>query len=535
MGTTRKTLALVAAALLWAPLADAQVRIWTGLGGNNLWTNELNWSDSDVPDTPGENAHVDGNAGTASAPVYTMPAGTSVTIGSLAIDPGDSTAINKVTLNESSSASFTIAGALDNGGVLTTGGTTGSNKTHGNSFSVTVQGGGGATFNRAGATLHAKSLTGYRRTTSDFRLPAGVTNDGDLYVQCLTGEGGGIMRFRLMGDGPLTFVNNGQVLVEGRGYSAGGNQPWCVFGPGTEGQVLTLGGTGTVVLASSLASRADSFAILTGHASACVVTNAATHTVRGCGYFGRGGSNGGSSGSTSVQSLSLVANEGLILGEASGSVSNLFIAASGGAAANLAGGRIVAASAGTRICFGSHTAAGTFRNDGLLETRAMASVLFATNLATTLNGTIRGGGTLAGSPTVTLAGATLMPGDSENDDGTGNSTVGTLTVDGNLAFDATSTLALQLGPAGTAGVDHDSVVVTGSLTLDGTVDVEAVDGYGNGGRYRILSFAPGTLADNGLVVGSVPPESSTPRVVVDNDAGAVYLYVAPRATLMTVR
>jgi fibronectin-binding autotransporter adhesin len=128
-----------------------------------------------------------------------------------------------------------------------------------------------------------------------------------------------------------------------------------------------------------------------------------------------------------------------------------------------------------------------------------------------------------------------MPGDSENDDGTGNSTMGTLTVDGNLVFDAAGTLALQLGAAGTVGVDHDSVVVTGSLTLDGTVEVVGIDGYGNGGRCRIPSFAPGTLADNGLVVGSGPPESPTPRVVVGNDAGAVYLDVAPRTTLMTVR
>jgi fibronectin-binding autotransporter adhesin len=536
MRTTGNLPALMAAAVLLAPATGAQVRVWTGLGGNNLWTNALNWSDNDVPDTPDEDAHVDNDGDKVSTPGYRMPAGAMVSIGSLTVDSDDSATIDKVTLNESSSASFIIAGALDNGGVLTTGGTTGSNKTHGNSFSVTVQGGGGETFNRAGATIYAKSLTGYRRTTSDFRLPAGVTNEGDLYVQCLTGEGGGIMRFHLMGEGSRTFVNNGRVLVEGRGYSSGGNQPWCVFGPGNTNQILTIGGTGTVVLASSLGSRTDSYAILTGHMPGCSVSNAATHTVRGSGYFGRGGSNGSSSGKTSVQSLSLVVNAGLILGEASSSVSNLFIAASGGSVVNLSGARIVSATTNTQVWIGSHVAAGTFRNDGLLEARSGAAVVLATNLATTLNGELRGGGAFVGSPTVTLAAATLMPGDSENDDGTGGSTVGTLTVDGNLVFDAAGTLALQLGPAGTAGVDYDNVVVTGSLTLDGTVEVVGLDGYGRGGRrYRIMSFAPGTLVDNGLDVGAVPPGSFAPRVVVDDAAGAVYLEIAPPTTLIVVR
>lgn len=526
--TMHKLLGLLAAFSFLVSTATAQVRTWDGGGGNSVWTNALNWSDDDVPDTEGENARIDANPGATSAPVYTMPAGAAVTIGSLTVDAGDSATINKVTLSATSSASMTLAGSVNNHGTLTTGGTTGSSGNHGNNFTVTVQGGAAGIFNHAGATLYAKSLTGYRRTTSNFYLPAEITNDGSPYIQCLTGEGGGIMRFRLMGAGSATFVNNGQVFVEGRGYSSGGNQPWCVFGPGDTSQVLTLGGTGTVVLASALSTRSDSYSILTGHTSGCTVTNAATHTVRGCGYFGRGGSNGGSSGNTSVQSLALVANAGLILGEASSSVSNLFIAASGGAVVNLAGARIVSATPNTQVWFGSHTTAGTLQNDGLLEARTAASVLFATNLAATIRGEIRGGGTLLGSPTVTLAATTLQPGDSQNADGTGASTVGTLSVSGNLVLSSSTTLSVQLGNDGVAGTDYDTVNVSGNLTLDGTLAVEALAGYG-GGTYRLFTCAPGGLTNNGLT--SVPGAS----IVANVGAGTVDLVVANAATIVLIR
>lgn len=526
--TAQERLGLLVAFSFLVSTANAQVRTWDGGGGNNLWTNELNWSDDDVPDSSAEGVLVDGNSSSTAAVVFTMPAGATVSVGDLTVDAGDAVTINKVTLDGSSSASFTVDGALDNGGLLTTGGSTGSAKTHGNNFSVTVVGGVGATFNRAGASVYAKSLTGYRRTTSNFYLPAAVTNDGDLYVQCLTGEGGGIMRFRLTGEDSVTFVNNGQILVEGRGYNSGGNQPWCVLGPGTTNQVLTLGGTGTVVLASGLASRSDSYAILTGHTPGCSVTNGAAHTVRGSGYLGRGGSNGTSTGSTSVQSLALLANVGLILGEASSSVSNLTIAASGGSVANLSGARIVSSTPGTQVWIGSHTTVGTFQNDGMLEARDSTSVVFATNLVTTLNGTIRGGGTFVGSPTVTLAAATLEPGDSENANGTGASTVGTLTVDGNLVLSSSTTLSVQLGHRATPGTDYDTVAVTGNLTLDGTLEVETLAGFGPG-TYRLFTCAPGGLTDLGLatVAGAT--------VVADVEEGTVDLVVANPATLLLLR
>jgi hypothetical protein len=44
-----KLLALTAAGLLLAASAPAVERTWTGMGGNNLWSNPNNWSPAGAP------------------------------------------------------------------------------------------------------------------------------------------------------------------------------------------------------------------------------------------------------------------------------------------------------------------------------------------------------------------------------------------------------------------------------------------------------------------------------------------------------
>ncbi|NIJ65170.1 autotransporter-associated beta strand protein [Sphingomonas leidyi] len=86
------------------------------------------------------------------------------------------------------------------------------------------------------------------------------------------------------------------------------------------------------------------------------------------------------------------------------------------------------------------------------------------------------------------SGATLAP---------GNGGVGTLTT-GGLILSAGSVLNYDLAAPGTG----DRIQVNGNLTLDGTLNVHDVGGFGEG-VYRLINYS-GALTDNGLVIGGVP-------------------------------
>lgn len=111
--------------------------------------------------------------------------------------------------------------------------------------------------------------------------------------------------------------------------------------------------------------------------------------------------------------------------------------------------------------------------------------------------TVSGGGTLGGTGringTVTIEDGTLSPGE-----GTGNLTFGN-----SLVLTEDSVLNFELGaPGSVAGVNSDLVTVLGNLTLDGTLNVSDIGGFG-AGLYRLIDYS-GTLTDNGLAIGSAP-------------------------------
>jgi fibronectin-binding autotransporter adhesin len=153
------------------------------------------------------------------------------------------------------------------------------------------------------------------------------------------------------------------------------------------------------------------------------------------------------------------------------------------------------------------TVSGTFRVEG------------TTNFTTGAGGLALSGGTLAGTGAVTgnvtSTGGTVQPG----------STPGTLTLTGNLLLDATSLLDFDLDIAGVVGGGvNDLLVVNGALTLDGSLDVADLGGFGLG-TYRLINYT-GSLTDLGLDIGSMPSadfaygiDTSTP--------GQVNLTVAP--------
>jgi fibronectin-binding autotransporter adhesin len=127
--------------------------------------------------------------------------------------------------------------------------------------------------------------------------------------------------------------------------------------------------------------------------------------------------------------------------------------------------------------------------------------------------------------------------------GAGTVANGTLTVTqtfapgGSLHPSRIDTAGLVLGPACTTTVElgtiGDEVAVAGDLTLDGTLDVVAAEGFAPG-TYTIMTYS-GTLTDNGMAIGSKPADA---HVTLDtSEAGVVKLVVAEQmgATLFIVR
>ncbi|RDI10537.1 autotransporter-associated beta strand protein [Comamonas sp. AG1104] len=123
--------------------------------------------------------------------------------------------------------------------------------------------------------------------------------------------------------------------------------------------------------------------------------------------------------------------------------------------------------------------AGTLNVSGSLDS---ASVLVNSG------GTLTGGGSLGGAVTVAdgghLAGATGS----------------TLSVN-SLVFNANSNFDVGLG-APVSGGGNQLVNVGGNLTLDGTLNVSDIGGFGSG-VYRLINYTGG-LTDNGMLIGTVP-------------------------------
>ncbi len=191
---------------------------------------------------------------------------------------------------------------------------------------------------------------------------------------------------------------------------------------------------------------------------------------------------------------------------------------SGGITKDGAGTLVLGSATGNPYGGGTTVQAGTLR---VSNTSGSATGLGAVVVNTT--GTLMGTGIIAG--TVTLnSGSALVPGAS----------AGTLTT-GDLFLDAASTSRFELAIAGTIGSGvNDLVVVNGALTLDGTLAVTELAGFGNG-TYALFDYS-GALTNNGLDLQSAfllaHPGSA---IVIDAVNTRVNLLVVPEpATLALV-
>ena len=127
----------------------------------------------------------------------------------------------------------------------------------------------------------------------------------------------------------------------------------------------------------------------------------------------------------------------------------------------------------------------TLVNAGTLQVNGS---LASGNVRVNNGGTLGGSGTLVGAVTVAdsghLAGATGS----------------TLSV-GSLVFKGNSNFNVGLGTP-VSGGGNGLVNVGGSLTLDGTLNVRDIGGFGSG-VYRLMNYTGG-LTDNGMLIGTVP-------------------------------
>ncbi len=108
------------------------------------------------------------------------------------------------------------------------------------------------------------------------------------------------------------------------------------------------------------------------------------------------------------------------------------------------------------------------------------------------SGTLAGNGTIAGN--VSVLGGVFSPGTS----------AGTLSL-GSTVFDALSSLIYELGTPGVIGDGvNDLTNITGDLTLNGSLSVTQLPGFGLG-TYRLFNYT-GQLVDNGLELnlGTLP-------------------------------
>ncbi len=513
---------------------------WVGAATDGNWSTTTNWDTGDVPDTAAEDAIVDNNSGQATVLTYTVSSvsasvdnPTLTSIGNLTVSAGDTLTISKG--SDGKYAKLVINGALSNSGTLTFGGE--ASNANGQALTVVVTGGAGGIVNTASGVLNFNSISGsrpYRTGLTTYNLQGNNTNNGNITVANKSDQGAGKVQVVLTGSGETTFTNNGTIQVQGKGDNTNPAnintyQPWAIFGPGDSITTLTLAGTGTLNLASNLSSHVSSFAILSGLGAGKSLVNTSGHTISGNGYIGYDGVNGqGGNNQITLYKFSTLTNQGLIKAMRGASATaglndTLSVQPQGGHIINDVTGRMVAAgNAGTILSIGSNTIAATFTNNGLLEARTGNTIILGSALNKTLNGEIRGGGKISSVSFSFSDSAILTPGDSAHDDGTGLSGIGTLTLAGDVSLSAGTILNWQAGDSSAAGISYDSIAVTGSLILDGVLNISALSGF-NVGTYHLLTA--GSIVDNGLTFG-VMPAGYDYSVVVDHTSGSVDLVVA---------
>jgi autotransporter-associated beta strand protein len=199
------------------------------------------------------------------------------------------------------------------------------------------------------------------------------------------------------------------------------------------------------------------------------------------------------SGSVAISSGTFTAGAGTTIG-------TLHVTGTGAFAGSSAIAGAVQMDAGTIA--GTHSFAGNYTQNGGTFSGGSTFGAVGSPVAVTINA-----GTFTGSTTVngtfaTSAGsnATVAP---HND----TLSAGTMTVVGDVTLDHSTTLNFNLASPGTTGSGiNDLIDITGNLSLDGTLNVNNLSGFG-AGTYRLFNYT-GTLSGAGLTQGVMPTPAS---------------------------
>ena len=386
--------------------------------------------------------------------------------------------------------------------------------------------------NVSGATLSNLTLNGALAINNGQGTVLGgtITNNGTIGVNS-TGSFTDVSlngNVTLAGTGTLTLANADRVRGGGVLTNAAGHT--------IQGETNNSGSLGTNEIALNNAGTIQanvSGLALVVDPSAGGLTNATTGTLRATGggqlvLTGNGGGSFTNNGTIDVRpgSAATVSTGALTNYTGNTLTGGTYLvtgsgAAGGAATLNLGGGTIttnaarvvlsgsnsvfaeINALANNQGTFGvvggrSFTTAGALADSGTL--------LVGGGSQLTVNGALTesAAGTLAGSGTVTAAGLTLAgavsPGGGFDAAGMQISGRGRLTLVGSTSLTSSAALVYELGLPDQ--VSSDSILVTGAFTLDGTLNVTALAGFG-AGRYDLIDYS-GSFVNNVLNLGTLP-------------------------------
>ena len=528
----RSVAALLATTAFLSP-SLAQAQTWTG-AVNNDYNNPGNWSTGTVPPTSGTVVTVNGtpnapvvDGGTASASSGLIIGDGGATAGQLTVrNGGRLIGIGQTSIGGSNSG---VAGG--DGTVIVTG--TGSllqgtdqifvGQSLNSRGTLTIENGGTVRGNAGsfGVGEGSVATVTVRGASSLLDLTGGLLNLGSNNVNAGRATLNILDGGRVVGStGTTNFVNsvsaisisgansqlssragltmNGVLLIEdggtlnyAQGISIGGAttiRNGTISTAGSSGLGIVAGGTlvadGSTVTAGAQFNVAGT-ATLRGTALSTPLIGISQNGVLNIG--GADGAAPGAPGTISAESIMVgEPNSRLVFNHTGPDLVVNAAIRGNGRVLHLAGTTVLTTAPYSGGVTGIDVTGGSLFVDGRVTARTL----------TLGNGAMLGGtGTLNGSVAVTNG--IITP---------GNRGVGTLTV-GNLSLTAASILNLELGAPGTPGVGSDLIKIgnidnIGNLTLDGTLNVANVGGFG-AGLYRLINYG-GTLTNNGLLVGLVP-------------------------------
>lgn len=419
-------------------------------------------------------------------------------------------------LTNAAGATATVSGTL-NGPVTNSGAITLNGATSG---SATLSQNASGTFNLAGFNATIRSLEG----NGTIQLGAGTLSlAGNSISTSFGGAISGSGNLTKLGTGTLTLsglnsftglttINLGSILLATGASLASPVQNNATFiNAGTATGVFTNAATlvSTGTLAGGLVNNVGATASLANTVSGAVTNSGAitlTAALSGSPSFTQ---NSGASLDLAGFNATLgsIAGNGTIqlgAGTLTAGASNASTSFDGIISGS---GTFAKAGTGTLTLGGSNTTAANFTgtvtvNAGSLVLNGQLGDVVANsaNLIVANGATLSGSGTFLGNLSLG-AGGIFAPGNSP----------GTLTIGGNLLLDAASLLNFELAQAGVVGGGiNDLITVGGNLTLDGTVNITALPGFGEG-IYRLINYT-GTLTDNGLLFGERPGGFTTSLV-----------------------